>query len=404
MNVGSQSAARLVLNLFNGSVLACAFFIPIASGISTRILVVALALSLFLPNPGLTIESIVRRTWSVVFYFLVVLVGLIYTENFETGLALVETNLAFLAIAIISIRVPAITEQAYNRIFYALTAGLFVACTVCLGNAIVRYSSGQSADVFFYYELTTVINSHPTYLAYYLIFSITILLYLVYYHRALIFFPLPVLFGLLLFFFVSLMLTGGRTAFISMLLIFSFFVLKYLLEPPASSKRAIFVLVCVMIAGMFVFNYQASNFISTSTGDYWERSVLWEAALEANTSVVFGVGTGDANEVLNEYYRQEGLEDFAQDNFNAHNQFIQTYLSHGLLGLVAVVVLMGRPLYQAATSQKPLGILVFFPFIIYGMTEVFLGRNQGIVFFALIHQVFVTYYQLLRPSLILKEG
>ena len=59
--------------------------------------------------------------------------------------------------------------------------------------------------------------------------------------------------------------------------------------------------------------------------------------------------------------------------------------------------MVGRPLYLAVKNKNILAILCMFPFLIYGMTEVFLGRYQGVVFFALLHQVFIMEMNLDRP-------
>ena len=48
-------------------------------------------------------------------------------------------------------------------------------------------------------------------------------------------------------------------------------------------------------------------------------------------------------------------------------------------------------------NNNSFGVLVFFPFLIYGVTEVFLGRYQGVIFFALLHQVFIN--RLIIPKL-----
>jgi O-antigen ligase len=118
---------------------------------------------------------------------------------------------------------------------------------------------------------------------------------------------------------------------------------------------------------------------------------LWKSALSANDHPILGVGTGDDKEVLNNYFIAHDMARYASENLNAHNQFIQTYLSNGLLGLVSLVLLIGQPLYMGFRRDHSLTILVVFPFIIYGMTEVFLGRYQGVVFFALMHQLFVSH-------------
>ena len=120
--------------------------------------------------------------------------------------------------------------------------------------------------------------------------------------------------------------------------------------------------------------------------------------------MIFGVGTGDYRSVLNEYYLTHDLSQFAKENYNAHNQFIETLFSVGIIGLLALMVMMARPLYVCVKSQNALGFLTFFPFFIYGMTEVFLGRYQGVIFFAMLHQVFLAYYHYNETSFALKDA
>jgi len=137
--------------------------------------------------------------------------------------------------------------------------------------------------------------------------------------------------------------------------------------------------------------------------DYWERFVLWESALDATPDIIFGVGTGDYKKVLYEYYVSHKLYEFADSGFNSHNQFIEIFFTNGLVGVVALIIMLGRPLYLSVRNQNILGTLTFFSFFIYGMTEVFLGRYQGVVFFALLHQSFVTYYLSHKPAFPLRD-
>jgi O-antigen ligase len=132
--------------------------------------------------------------------------------------------------------------------------------------------------------------------------------------------------------------------------------------------------------------------------------LLWESALHANPNTVFGVGTGDYENVLNEYYETHDLSTYASSNFNPHNQFIGTYIANGLIGLICLLLLLGKPIYLSVKTGNALGTLIFFPFIIYGITEVFFGRYQGVVFFALLHQMFTAYYLGSKPSFSLKRA
>ena len=370
------------------------FTIPISQFLSVRLFLVTLLFSFLLKgNP----RRILVQAWDIVLFMLVLLLGLSYSEDLETGWKVIETSLSLLALPVVFNKFEDFNKERLHRVFYAFACGLFIASLICLINASYAYFKTGNIDVFFFDKLVDIIDSHPTYLAYYLIVVMTFGFYLLYYEK-INYSPFRIV-GFLLFFFLILILTGGLTAFVSILLVFSFFVLKYLLEEKSKRQTLTVCVVAVMMVAMFVMNTVNLK----EKNDYWERLVLWESALKATPDVIWGVGTGDYKKVLNEYYVSHNLSKFAYSSYNSHNQFIEVLFSNGLVGVFSLLLLVGRPLYLSVRNQNLLGSLTFFPFIIYGMTEVFLGRYQGVVFFALLHQSFVTYYLSHKPSFSLKD-
>lgn len=366
---------------------------------STRLLFCTFVLSLFIKSDRI---NILKQSWDIFLFLTMVVAGLIYSEDFLSGLHVLETSFSLLSLPLIMFKIRELDKKKLNQVFYVFTLGLIVASLFCLINAVINYFNSRDIHVFFFENFTKILNSHPTYFACYLIAAITILLYLFYYEE-MIFSKVWYIF-VLLFFFVVLILTGGQTTFISMLLVLSFFIMKFLIDDKAQERRIVFTLSCLMIVGMFITYRVLTDNRDTMLTDSWERFILWESALKANPDFLLGVGTGDYKSVLNKYYTEHNLTEFAKDSYNSHNQFIHTFLSNGFIGLVALLIMLGRPLYLAFKNNHSFGILVFFPFLIYGMTEVFLGRYQGVVFFALLHQVFVSYYISSKPAFSLKEA
>lgn len=376
--------------------LAFVFTIPISTFVSTRLLVVTLLLSFFVKADVNYIERVLRRSWEVYLFFFVLAVGVSYSDDVGLAGRVLETSFSLAAIPLIISRFS-FDEKRIKTIMSSFMLGCVVAGVVCIVNAAIRYNQTSDQSVFVFNELTAIINSHPTYLAYYLIFSLTVAFYWLYDNEPPFgkFVWLPVY----IFFFVLLMLTGGHTAYISLLLIFSFFILKTITQEITRVKAFLLIVIVLMLGTMFMVNSleSAGQPQSELMNDYWERSPLWEAAIRANSNPLFGVGTGDYNIELKKYYVSHDLDQYAVESMNSHNQFIQVYLSNGLLGVVAIILLLTRPLIAAIKSGKSLTKLVFFPFFIYGMNEVFLGRYQGVVFFALLHQLFTVYNEL-SPS------
>jgi O-antigen ligase len=377
------------------------FLIPISSFYSIRLIIILSVLSLLLnPKRILQINALLI-SWDKLLYLLVLLIGLIYSENVRGGLYLLETNFTLLAYLLIYFFGKEIFENELFTTPLSFSIGLLVTSSICLGNAILLFAYSSDPQVFSREKLTGFMHSDPTYFSYYLIFAITFGLYLLYFNQVKKIKDIIV--GSLIFFFILLMLTAGNTAFVSILLVLAFFILKFLTEPERTNyKIVVFGLSVIFLFAMFYVSYFGLN--SFEGRNYWERFVLWEAAIKATPNLLIGAGTGDYTNVLNDYYRSHNLNQFSLSNYNAHNQFIQTLLSNGILGLMALLIMMIRPIVLSIRHQNPLGVLVFFSFFIYGLTEVFLGRYQGVVFFALMHQSFIAYYHSQSKVLAVKES
>jgi O-antigen ligase len=382
------------IKVFRALLLSFVFSIPISQFLSARLLIITLVFSLFVASSTANWSRLLHNSWDMLLMLLVLTFGLLYSRDLGFGLKVLEANFCLLSLPIILSRVYEFDEKLLHKIFHFFLYGISSACLICLFYAIHLYTQDVNIEVFFFYKLTAILDFQPTYFAYYLCFAVSIVLYFIYYQRGE--YPVWISMTLLLIFFLVLMLTAGRTSYIAMLLVFSFFILKFLFDGwhKAHTKLAFGTSLCLLIL-MLLINYFDLNtsFIQLNdNNDYWERISLWKSALHATPNIWLGAGTGDYKSVLNEYFKINGLKQYAELNFNSHNQFIQSFFSNGVLGLLSLLLLLGRPLYLSIKNQNVLGIMTFFSFFVYGMTEVFLGRYQGVIFFAFLHQCFIRYY------------
>ena len=380
-----------------------AFSIPLSQYLSVRILLISVVLSLFFGFKKTLLSNLLFNSWEILAYSVVLILGLLYTTDLTQGLRVLETNFSVLVIPII-IACLQPTQKQLNNIWQSFILGVLTASVICFLFAINSFIQDKEYTHFFYYNLTDPIGFQPTYFAYYLSFGICLLLYTLY-AKQLAMSRSVIVVGILFLFFM-LMLTASRTVYIGMLFVLSFFILKYFFDETGKSNRNIALLSAFLLLVMLLINYfdlNGSLTVSPESTDYWERFTLWDAALRANPNPLLGVGTGDYKTALNQYYQSQGMELFANESYNSHNQFIQIYFSNGILGLLALGLLICRPLYLSFKVQNPQGILIIFPFIIYGVTEVFLGRFQGIVFFVFCHQLVITQYYIVKPKFLLNK-
>ncbi len=406
MSIQPNQQFRLInsrLNIFKGALYLFSFTIPLSQYFSVRILLISFVLTLSLGLNRITLSTLFRSSWDILVYLIVLILGLLYTSDLTQGLRILETNFSLLAVPVL-LSGLSLNSNQLNRLWQSFILGLVVASIICLSFAFVSFSQDHQFAHFLYYNLTDPIGFQPTYFAYYLSFAICLLLYELYAKQMKM--SRLAIMVVALFLFLILMLTAGRTAYLGMLLILSFFILKYFLDDTSNLNRTVALLSVFLLLSMLFVNYFDLNtaMINSKDGtDFWERFTLWNSALQANPNPLFGVGTGDYKDVISQYYQTQGMTNYADGSLNSHNEFIQMYFSNGILGLFSLCLLIGRPIYLSFKVQNPLGILIIFPFIIYGITEVFLGRFQGIVFFVFCHQLVIAQYYLIKPKLILSK-
>ena len=127
--------------------------LPVSSFISARILVLLLILSLVFGERKFILLDLLKSSWDIFFYLLVLVLGFIYSTDEETGMRTLETSFALLTLPIVCFRIQAFSRDRLNSIFLFFSLGIFVAGLICLVNAFVTYkNNGHISQVFFFYD------------------------------------------------------------------------------------------------------------------------------------------------------------------------------------------------------------------------------------------------------------
>jgi O-antigen ligase len=113
------------------------------------------------------------------------------------------------------------------------------------------------------------------------------------------------------------------------------------------------------------------------------RLAEWESIRPTiQDSWATGVGLGDAQEAIREAYDESGFVVGTRRDFNAHNQYLQTWLSAGILALLALLFILAAVSREAVRSRDLLLAMAFWYFFLSMLTESMLVRNQGGTLFA----------------------
>jgi hypothetical protein len=118
---------------------------------------------------------------------------------------------------------------------------------------------------------------------------------------------------------------------------------------------------------------------------FWKISILhvWQ-----DYAFMFGVGTGDAQDYINNLYALPQYNLMGYTNWDSHNQWVYTFIQLGLMGIAIMSVLYGKYIIQTLKKED----LKFLSFLLitlaFSFSESILESNKGIVFFALLFTLF----------------
>ncbi|RIV72563.1 O-antigen ligase family protein [Flagellimonas aequoris] len=116
------------------------------------------------------------------------------------------------------------------------------------------------------------------------------------------------------------------------------------------------------------------------------RLLAWKGATRAVAqNGAFGVGLGNAQKELNKHYDYIGFERGVNENLNAHNQYLQTLLECGIIGLTLLLMIMYkvfRTLKKRIGPEKQIGMVFLLLLTVNFLFENLLNRYIGISFFS----------------------
>lgn len=269
-----------------------------------------------------------------------------------------------------------------------------------------QYFQNMDNEVFYYHNLVRVVSGNAIY--YSLFFSSALL----FAFESLIkekqrVYLLPI--GLLT---IVILLLSSKLFTLLLVIIFLYYTLIHVKSIPIKAS-----LMALFIIG-FVFSFQK---ISTRFNEI-DRSHLLESQQTINPATVFdgfslrkelillglelkaehslqmcvGIGPGICQEKLNQkfidkqfYVGENEKSKSGFYNYNFHNQYLQTLLETGWIGLFSLLLLLLTPFMIVETDSRRVVFLLNGLFIIGFLTESFLSRQMGIVSYLSFNSLFI---------------
>jgi O-antigen ligase len=334
-----------------------------------------------------------------VLFFILHLIGLLHTQNIDQGIFELDKKIGFLIFPIVFSAFDVDKDQV-RKALTAFALGTIAASLICLIYACWQYLLYGNSDYFYYHPLTEIIDMHAIYMAMYVSFTFFILIY--YYSRAALTGSVKIkglyIFCLLYLTFFLFLLSARTIIFGFSVIVFSgILVYGYRKKKPVKAALVLTVLVGLFSALIFLndnnkerfkeaINYNSQYTIDKQYGGRSTRELIWHCAvLVIQQNPLFGSGTGDAQDVLHECYLQNdyGPLTYLPDlKYNAHSQYLQSFIDLGLPGLLIFLLMLFIPFVQSIKRRDYLLLWFIGLFSLACITESMLELKQGIAFFA----------------------
>ncbi len=411
-----------VLTLFWNGLYTAFFLLPLGINLPTPFFIVSILLGLInIFRSKKKIISDDRALLLFPFYFIIMSCSLIYTDNISAGLDLLQRSLSLLFFPLIFLFVKedaSTVKKLFEFLLLGLLVSFFINLSIAFGNVLSIINKDFSSftpsleglnllveslskgwNYFMGAEFSGLIN--PSYV------SLYVLLVLSYYLKNKLKTKTQLFVVLVLF--LYLFLLASIAAYLIL------FIVSILLIFNISVKSQKYTMVIIFILGLIVFlqNPRVFDFYNnvTNTSEALtidnttvekSRLLTWDASIKLiKEAPFFGYGIGDTNDVLIERYKELDYISNYQNKYNAHNQFLQTFLQTGIFGfgiLVNIFILLGMRM-----KRSPNEVAVFVILFISLFFESMLVRFNGIVFFSIIIPLLLKKRSILSGRIIRNE-
>lgn len=354
--------------------------------------------------------------------FLIDVAGLAYTHNLHEGSHIVEKEATLVALSFVLFAGPFTDSRGYGRLMTAYIGILLAACLYCLAIAARDYGSlpGKNISVFFYHALSHPIGQNAVFFSVFMIFGLLFLL-----SHPLQTGSLPrrtrrLLQVFLIVFFIAMivLLSSKLLLIVLFLILISMILRRYIARKNYKAIGGIGIVGLSLIIwlgftdnpikkryrdlgeGNITMIRQDKFTPSTQFNGAQLRLLQWRFAnqiLREHHAWLSGVSGGDSQDLLNQKYRDAqvdtGIPNTKQHgflNYNFHNQYIETLVRSGLLGLAILLyvcwllVEMAVKWQTAETSFTVLSLLLIFT------VESFLTMQHGV--FAFVFMPLLLFY------------
>ena len=358
----------------------------------------------------------------MIFYLLMV-ISLLWTRDFQSTLVGLKKEAFIFLIPLAFLLIPKLSKESVYKIFRIYSFTMAVYAVYYFINAIFRYVETGNARVFFYHELVTFdlsaiyVSTFASFALFYFILiknkSITeqiatfilVVLIALLISRTLLF--IDFLLFICYYIFFSETHKGIKTITVFAVSLFFVFSLLFVSE---SRERLLTEYDTVLVDNTVDNNKIITGnqkLYDVSVGEAWSsnhfqpnnflpgvalrvfQTRLFIEMLQEQHILFTGFGFDASQEKIKEKTRQYNLSK-GYEEFNFHNQYVQTFAELGLFGFIVLLTILYVNIKNAWDNKSFLHIAFSITMIMLFLSESFLSRQRGVVFFITIYCLFNT--------------
>jgi len=341
------------------------------------------------------------RIWTLALasLYLLYLLGMLYSTDYEYGWKDLEIKLSLVVFPVVfaTSDMTIFTRPRFRLLLQVFIAGCLAGSLLLLCHTWIFNERRGVADAYYYISLSWYF--HPTYLAMYYNFALVILLF--YFSRGFSGSPphakmILILTALALE--ALIFLLSSKTGLIMILISEALFIILLIRERTRVKHVMLIlagmILVFITFSRIFPFAFTRINRADATITEHRSimanpndgtlaRMEIWKISLNLiRQNFLTGVGTGDVKDVLMEAYKSHNLYPVLKKKLNAHNQYLQTFLTLGVLGFTLLLAVLIFPLIRSVKGKDYLYAMFILVFGVNILFESMLELQAGVVFYA----------------------
>lgn len=349
--------------------------------------------------------------------FVLYLLGMIYTDDFNAGIKVLETGLPLLIFPLIYFVLLGknylISLKDVNRVQNILVLSTSLMITIVLfyivytgvwkdffNEEILRKASMNQGKNQIREAIQTIpfLEEHPTYFGLLSVIILIISIFRVAFDKKHIFVVSSIL-G-----FLGILVSGSKMVFFSFLL--SIFLIA-IFKIRKKRNIAVFLFLIVLVSGLLVrknsflrnrfneiivMNFEAPRGINYNSTNV--RIGIMQCSFSTfKKSPLLGQGTGGYKLDMMDCFKKFDTDIFVRHQYylNTHNQYFSFALYFGIVGLLVFIIWLGVFAFKFFKNGEVLSLVLLFVFLSMFLTENILERQTGVILFSLLIPLFYKY-------------